>query len=890
MPFNAQQLCQLSIEEAFKSLNTTPGKGLLLSEITELRKAYGLNCLTDFGKPSLYKILLHQFSTLPIIVLLIAATISGVIGEMEDSLVILAIIAINGGLGFSQEYRAERAMDALRKLTIVQSRVLRDGTWITVPAEDLVPGDIVSFQAGDKIPADVRLLDIVDLEIDESMLTGESYPNRKSHNPHYDQSVEVSQMSNIAFNGTTVTRGRGTGLVFSTGMSTEVGRIAGLLNNQNTRPTPLQARLAKFSQKLALAVVGLCIIIFISGLIRGANPLSIFMVSLSLAVAAIPEALPAVTTVLLSLGAKSMAKHQALTRKLHAVETLGSVTFICTDKTGTLTENKLRLTSIAVEHSSCSIEDAKKNPARYETLLQVIALNNDATVEDGAPSSGDPLEVALLEGASALGVERVKLIEKFARKAEIPFSSERMMMSTLHANDTGTKLFLKGAPEVIINRCADQLTGEQRQPIDRPQALKLASELASQGKRIIACAMKENLPADKITIDPNDETELTFLGLIGLEDSPRAQVKESIAACHTASIQVVMITGDHPITAVSIAKKIGIIANNQTDESLNTLILTGKQLRGLSDFDFQKIVKNIRIYARVAPEDKIRIVTALQAAGEFVAMTGDGVNDAPALKRADIGVAMGKGGTDVARESAQMILLDDNFSTIVHAVTEGRRIFDNIRKFIRYVLTGNSGEIWTLLIAQIIGLPLPLLPIQILFVNLLTDGLPGMALAAEPSEKGTMTRPPRPPSESVFARGLWQHSLIIGMALGALTLFAFKLGSVVSITNGQTMAFMVLTSGQLIHILAIRSESESIFRRDILSNKQLTVAVFLTFGIQVFAIYNPKLNTLFGTCPLTPEQMALCIGLAACILIFTEAERLFQHLVGKRQPITASLG
>jgi Ca2+-transporting ATPase len=657
-------------------------------------------------------------------------------------------------------------------------------------------------------------------------------------------------------------------VVVATGRATELGRIAALLAEGEEPKTPLQRRLTRLGKELALAVIGLCAVIFGVGLVRGEEPVLMLLTAVSLAVAAIPEALPAVVTVSLALGARKMAKQQALIRRLSAVETLGSVTYICSDKTGTLTRNRMQLEAFHVDGVGVARPPApaeRREP--WPTLLAGLALNNDAVSRDGDDGEGDPTEVALLLGAARAGVGRRELEARLPRLAEIPFSSERSRMSTLHADEAGGVIvFTKGAPEQVLPACTTRLTASGPASLDAVEALVAAADMAARGLRVLALACRR-LPALPEEVSPDEvEREQTFLGLVGLLDPPRPEAKEAVALCQSAGIHVVMITGDHPATARAVAGMLGIVDGADR-------VVTGSELARLSVAELETDVQHVRAYARVAPEQKIKIVQALQDRGEFVAMTGDGVNDAPALRRADIGVAMGRSGTDVAREAAHMVLLDDDFATIVGAVREGRRIYDDIRKFVRYVLTGNSAELWTLFLAPLLGLPIPLLPIHILWVNLVTDGLPGLALAVEPEERGVMRRPPRPPSESLFAHGLWQHAVWVGLLMAGVTLatqaWAFHTGS----AHWQSMTFTVLTLSQMGHVLAIRSERDSLFRQGLWSNRPLLGAVVLTFVLQLATLYVPALHPIFKTEPLSSGELAGCLAVSTVVFVGVEVEK-----------------
>ena len=605
---------------------------------------------------------------------------------------------------------------------------------------------------------------------------------------------------------------------------------------------------------------------FAVGLLRGEPPLLLFLTAVSLAVAAIPEALPAVVTISLALGATRLAKQHALIRRLPAVETLGSVTCICSDKTGTLTQNRMRVVEIHCAGTATRDWKAAAGSEPLRSLFTALALSNDANRGPHGRVIGDPTEVALFHAAADAGFDKAVLEAATPRVLELPFDSERKRMTTLHRVGAGAIAYTKGAPESVLPRCTAMSGVDGDEPLPRAAILAAAERMAAEGLRVLAVARRE-WPALPAAPDPDAvETELVFVGLVGLIDAPRREAKDAVGLCRSAGITPVMITGDHPATARAIARELGIIGPGDR-------VLTGAELAQLSDAALAQQVAAIRVYARVDPAQKIRIVEALQRRGEYVAMTGDGVNDAPALKRADIGVAMGKGGTDVAREASSLVLLDDNFATIVGAVREGRRIFDNIRKFIRFVMTGNSGEIWTIFLAPFLGLPIPLLPIHILWVNLVTDGLPGLALAAEPEERDIMRRPPRPPQESVFAHGMWQHMLWVGLLIGAVSLLAQAWAIHSGSAHWRTMAFTVLTLAQLAHVLAIRSERDSLFRQGIMSNLPLLGAVVFTFALQMAAIYAPFMNSVLGTHPLTAVELGVCLALSSVVFVAVEAEK-----------------
>jgi Ca2+-transporting ATPase len=800
-----------------------------------------------------------------ILLLIGAAIVSGVVGDLKDTLVILGIVILNAGIGFAQEFRAERAVAALQQMAASSAAVLRDGERRSIPAADLVPGDVVLLEAGNIVPADLRLFEAAQLKLGEAALTGESVPVGKQIEPLAEPELPLGDRTNMAFRGTIAAYGRGRGIVIATGMDTELGKIAATLAAAGEGKTPLQKRLAYLGRRLAAAVVVICALIFGAGLLRGEPPLLMLLTALSVAVAAVPEALPAVVTILLALGARRMAQHNALVRRLPAVETLGAVTYICADKTGTLTRNEMRTEALFADgRFATPVEAGQGDP--WTTLFTAMAQCNDAGRGADGQWAGDPTEVALARSAADAGYGRPTLDLTAPRVAELPFDSERKRMTTLHRQASGFIAYTKGAPESLLPRCGAMLTAAGAVELPYSHLLALAEEMAADGLRVLAVAVRRwpELPG---SIDADEiERDLTFLGLVGMLDAPRPEAIEAVSVCRAAGITAVMITGDHPATARAVARRTGIAGSDAK-------LLTGAELAALTDSELAARIGQVRIYARVDPAQKIRIVEGLQAKGEFVAMTGDGVNDAPALRQADIGVAMGRTGTDVAREAAGLILLDDNFATIVDAVREGRRIFDNIRKFVRYAVTGNSAEIWTIFLAPFLGLPLPLLPIHILWINLLTDGLPGLALAAEPAERGVMARPPRPPKESVFAGGLWQHTIWVGFAMAGLALFSQAYAIAAGSPNWQTMVFTVLTLSQMGHVLAIRSERLSLLRQGILSNPPLLGAVALTIALQLAVVYVPFLNPIFHTAPLSPSELALCLLLSTVIFFAVEIEK-----------------
>jgi Ca2+-transporting ATPase len=856
-------------DEIMRALGTDATQGLSAADAATRLARHGPNVIQEGRRRGPLRMFLDQFTDFMILVLLAAALVSGIIGDLTDTLVILVIVALNAVIGFVQEYRAERAIAALRRMSAPQTRVVRDGHSRAIPARELVPGDVVLLDAGAIVPADLRLLESAALNTQEAALTGESAAIDKSATAQIEKNAPIGDRFTMAYMGTLVVHGRARGVVTASGMDTELGRIAGMLHGTEAAKTPLQKRLARFGRILAIAVLVLCGLIFLSGVLRGEPVLLMLLTAISLAVAAIPEALPAVVTVALALGARQMVRRQALIRKLAAVETLGSVTYICTDKTGTLTLNRMRVEELSVAGGARSPPPlaTPADPILAE-LLTAMAISNDTHLDHAGQAVGDPTEVALFEAARDAGFPAGELLERLPRAAELPFDAARRCMTTLHRPDpAGEALiaYVKGSPETILALCTGGYGAKPHLPLDREAVLSLARAMAADGLRVLAFARRTFDAPPPIEAE-HVEVELEFLGLAGLLDPPRAEAAAAIADCRNAGIVPVMITGDHPETARAIARRLGL--HDDGDD-----ILTGAELAGMSDAEFAERVRHVRVYARAAPEHKIRIVQALQAQGEFVAMTGDGVNDAPALKRADIGIAMGIAGTDVAKEAAHMTLLDDNFATIVRAVREGRRIFDNIRKFIRFVMAGNSGELVTLFAAPLFGLPLPLLPIHILWVNLVTDGLPGLALAAEAEERGVMRRPPRPPGESIFAHGMWQHILGIGLLIGGLCLLTQAYAIASGTSHWQTMVFTVLTLAQMAHVLAIRSERESLFSQGLFSNPPLFGAVALTFALQLATIYVPWLNPIFKTEPLTAAELGFCLAMSSLVFVAVEIEK-----------------
>ncbi len=870
----------LSAEQVFRDTKSSP-QGLSSKEAATLLLEKGPNELVEKAKRTLLRMFLDQFKDFMIIVLIAAAVVAGLTGGAADTIAIVVIVILNAAIGFIQEFRAEKAMAALKKMAAPEATVMRDGMLAEIPARSLVPGDKVFLDTGKIVPADLRLTEAVNLKMEEAALTGESVPVEKNTGAILEKGLPLGDRRNMAYKGTFVTYGRGIGVVVATGMATEIGKIAKMLQDEDEVKTPLQKRLAHFGRKLAIAVLFLCAIFFIAGIIRGEEIMLMLLTAISLAVAAIPEALPAVVTITLALGARKLVKQDALIRKLPAVETLGSVTHICSDKTGTLTMNRMTVEELRLEGKTYTKSELNKQThglGNNSILLTAMALSNDASNDKDGNIIGDPTEAALFSLARKCGFDKEMLEETAPRIAEIPFDSDRKRMTTVHQWKDGKFVsFTKGALESLCELSNQTLTLDGPKPFDKNAILKSGERMAADGLRTLGfCYRHWNKLPDNLAPEVV-ESGLTMLGIAGLMDPPREEARESVALCKSAGIQPVMITGDHPATALAVAKRIGIV----DDES--EVVITGTELEQISDQEFNERVEQIRVYARVAPEQKLQIIKALQKKGQYVAMTGDGVNDAPSLRRADIGIAMGITGTDVSKEAAHMILLDDNFATIVKAVKEGRRIFDNIRKFIKYTMTSNSGELWTLFIAPFLGLPIPLLPIHILWINIVTDGLPGLALAAEPEERGIMQKPPRHPKESIFAHGLGIHIIWVGLLMGLVTIGTQKWAISTGIENWQTMVLTVLCLSQLGHVLAIRSESESLFKRGLLSNKPLLSALVLTFGLQMAIIYVPFLNPVFHTAPLTFNELLITLVLSSLVFFAVEAEKFILRRNGTRR-------
>ncbi len=860
--------------------------GLDSNDAADRLERVGRNELVETGSTSRWRIFVNQFTDVMVIVLIVAAVIAAAIGDVNDAVVILVIVVLNAILGFVQEYRAERAIQALKMLSVPNVRVRRDGGTVTdVPAIDIVPGDIVLLEAGSAVPADGRLIEAISMQVAEAALTGEAYAVEKTTAALDDENLNVGDRRNMVYMGTSVANGKGEAVIVATGMDTELGHIATLIQTIDRSPTPLQRRMAQLGKGLAIAAVGIVAVVFVLGLIRGEELREMFLTAIALAVAAVPEGLPAVVTIALSLGAQRMLKREVLIRKLPAVETLGSVTVICSDKTGTITQNRMVATELATHSGVLELVDVETDAddGLSATWLSLagMALCNDAVLADGDDGHvGDPTEVALAVASRKAGISDIDLAAAWPRVAEAPFTSERKRMTTVHEvpeerrDGIGGRwvAMIKGAPDGLID-LADQiwLAGgpEDFNGNLRSSIRETNENLANEGRRVLGVALRplQALPAEGEVEDL--ESDLTLLGMVTMVDPPRKEVPDAVRACRRAGIRPVMITGDHPLTAKRIAMDVGIGDNGR--------VVTGTELSEMDDDDLLEIVADVSVYARVSPEHKLRIVAALQDQGEVVAMTGDGVNDAPALRKADIGVAMGITGTDVSKEAGGMVLLDDNFATIVKAVREGRTIYDNIRKFIKYTMTSNSGEIYTMLLAPLFGLPLPLTAIQILWINLVTDGLPGLALSFEPSEKNVMDREPYAPNENIFGRGMARHILWVGLLMGLVSLlsglFFFNADNVA----WQTMIFTVLTLSQMGQAMSVRSDHASLFTLGLRSNRPLLGAVLFTLALQMLVIYWGPLQRIFNTEPLSAAELGFALVAASIVFWVVELEKLIRR-------------
>ena len=875
------ELYSQSREEAVQTLGTDPARGLNQRECQRRLEQYGKNELRPAKRRGLPARFFSQFQDLMVLILLAAAAVSFAVswvrgdGEYVDSLIILAIVVCNAVIGTVQEVRADRAIQALKKLSSPHAWVIREGRRQRVESSQLVPGDLVVLQAGDLVPADLRLLKSAELKIEESALTGESVPAEKDAGARCPQNAPLGERKNMAFASTGVASGAGVGVVAATGMDTAMGRIAHMLEHEQSPQTPLQQRLKRMGKVMGVGVVLICAVIFLLGLFQQRPPLEMFMIAISLGVAAIPEGLTAVVTIVLAMGIKRMAQKRAIVRHLPAVETLGSTQVICSDKTGTLTQNKMTV----VAFSSARGEERLDSPAA-QFALELATLCSDAQ-EVGEKITGDPTETAFLRACKR---GKGELEGCYPRVGEIPFTSARKRMTTAHRlPEGGFRLIAKGAPDVLIARCTQLLQGGEIRPLTGAMKAKLLSDnsrLAERALRVLAVAYRDvsALPSD----DRESESQLIFCGLIAMEDPPRSGVKEAVAQCKRAGILPVMITGDHAATALAIGQRLGIAESSSQ-------VMTGPELDRLDDGALSKKVFQYRIFARVSPEHKVKLVRAFQQRGMVVAMTGDGVNDAPALKAADIGCAMGKNGTEVAQSAADMVLTDDDFSTIVAAVREGRGIYQNIRKTVHFLLSCNIGEILVVFVAFLLRAPTPLLAIQLLWVNLVTDSFPALALGADPIQGDAMEQPPHKREEGVFSGGVGFAVAVEGCLVGALALLAYTIGRAffdydpAAPAIGRTMAFCVLSLSQLVHSFNMRSE-HSVLKLGLLSNQKLVAACGFCAFLMVSVVLFPPLSALFQTTALTALQWLIVAALSLCPLLVVEGEKLlWEHLPRKKK-------
>lgn len=891
---------QKEVEEVKKELSTNLEKGLTSKQVEEKQETIGFNELKAKKKKSLLVKFLEQFKDFMIIVLIIAAIVSGIIGVLQgegitDTIIILIVVIVNAIIGVAQENKAEKSLEALQKLSAHASKVIRDGKLCVVQSRELVPGDIVVLDTGDYVPADLRIIEAVNLKSQESALTGESVPVEKTIDKIEKEDVGVGDRTNMLFSSSLITYGRGKGIVVETGMTTEVGKIAEIINSSEETTTPLQEKLNKLGKTLGISALAICVVIFIIGLLYGKEPIHMFMTAVSLAVAAIPEGLAAVSTIVLAIGVQRMVKKNAIVKRLPAVETLGSASVICSDKTGTLTQNKMTVQKIYINNNLMNMENIKivEPESDLEKLVYNAMLCNDTKVGENNELTGDPTETALVDMGMNLDIDIDKIF-RIDRLNEIPFDSSRKLMTTVHQVNDKYVVYTKGGVDELLQNCNSYIIdGKIKKDLEqfKTNIYENNENMAKNALRVLAFGYKtiDKLPESKEEIQKL-ETDLTFIGMVGMIDPPREEAKRAVEKCKTAGIKTVMITGDHKITATAIAKQLGILENEEE-------AITGSELEKMSDEELTKNIRNYSVYARVSPEHKVRIVRAWQANGEIVAMTGDGVNDAPALKNADIGCAMGVVGTDVAKEAADVILTDDNFATVVSAVEEGRRIYDNILKAIQFLLSSNVGEIIVLFIAILIT-PLlakwfnitnigelePLLPIHILWINLVTDSLPALALAVDPAAKNIMNRKPNKKEKGIFTKGMTWRVVYQGVMIGLLTLLAFIVGlatpgvtdETMKIEIAQTMAFCVLALSELVHVFNIRDNKNSIFKTGVFNNMKLILAIIVSASLMFVILLIPQLRTIFSIAQLPKENIIETILLVLAPIVIVEIFKLFK--------------
>lgn len=870
-----------SIDEVKKELRTNEEKGLTDEEVKIRENEFGKNKLADKKKESLFIRFIKQFNDFMIIVLIIASIISGVVSFLEgendyfDSIIIIAIVVFNAVMGLIQEAKAEKSLEALKKMSAPVAKVRRDGKIKTIKGEDVVPGDIVILEAGNYVPADCRLIKTTHLKVEESSLTGETLPVEKEANKILEKDIPIGDTINMAFGTTIVVGGHGEAIITEIGMDTKVGKIAKMIITDEAPETPIQKKLGEVGKILGWACLGICAIIFIIGILKKIPMVEMFMTSVGLAVAAIPEGLPAIVTIMLSIGVTKMAKRNSIIRKLPAVETLGSSRVICSDKTGTLTQNKMQVVKLS---DGCNISKIENELSSQEKkILTFASMCTDCEIiekDNKKEANGEPTEVAIVNSALKYEIDKRKLYSIYPLVNELPFDSTRKKMTTIHKLENGKYLVItKGAPDVLLKSCSNYEENGRIYSLNeskKESIAKLNEQMGEQALRVLAVSYKE-LAKIPSKIEENMENGLTFIGLIGMIDPPREGVKEAVATCKKAGIKTVMITGDHIVTAKAIAKELGILRGND-------IAVTGAELDKISKDELEKNIMKYSVFARVSPEHKVKIVKAFQSTGAIVAMTGDGVNDAPALKNADIGISMGIGGTDVAKNASDMILTDDNFVTIVEAVKQGRNIFENIRKAVHFLIATNIGEIVTIFIGLLLGLKTPLLAIQLLWVNLVTDSLPAIAIGLEPPEKDIMNKKPRDAKKSLFADGLWNKILAEGIMIGVLTILAFSIGNnLYGLEVGRTMAFVCIGVVELVHSFNIKSD-ESIFKVGIIENKYLIGAFILGTIMQIGVVLIPSVAQIFKLVPLNMIQWMIVSIISVAPIIIVEIQKYFNEV------------
>mgnify|MGYP006278683049 CR=1 FL=1 len=865
-----------SIEEVVDILNVNPKKGLSKTEVNKRREKYGSNELKGKKRITLLQMFISQFKNFMVIILIVAAVVSAILGEYKDTTIIMTIIILNAILGVVQENKAEESLKALKDMSQPIAKVLRDGNVVEIKSTDIVPGDVLILEAGDYIAADGILIEGSSLMVEESALTGESVPVNKNIEIPKGDDIPIGDRHNMIYSTSLVTNGRGKAIVTETGMSTEIGKIAEMLESQENIQTPLQKKLAELGKWLGIIALAICGIIFLIGYLQGREIFDMFMLSVSLAVAAIPEGLPAIVTIVLSLGVQRMIKKNAIIRKLPAVETLGTASVICSDKTGTLTQNKMTVTKVYTYNELKDIDEVNLENKDEKMAIYAGLMCNDSTIEeeDGEKKTiGDPTEIALVSLAYEKGIYKKELESDMERVEEVPFDSERKMMSTIHNIDEGYRVFTKGAIDVLLNRCTKiMIDGEIKEITEenKKNIIDKNKKMASKALRVLGLTYKDISEIPEEVNSDSIENDLIFVGMSGMIDPPREEVKASVMKCKKAGIRPIMITGDYKITAIAIAKELGILEKDSE-------AIEGREIEKLSEEELSNKVKEYSVYARVSPQHKVDIVKAWQENEKIVSMTGDGVNDAPALKRANIGCAMGITGTDVSKEAADMILTDDNFSTIVSAVEEGRNIFDNIKKSIHYLLSCNVGEIVALFVSLVLNLPTPLLPIHILWINLITDSFPALALGVDPPEPDIMDREPRPSNESIFANGLGLSISIKGLIIGAVTIISFNIGRNVNIETGRTMALLTLALSQFANSLTIRSIDKTIFKMGLFTNKYLIGAIALSLTLLLSVVFVPFLRGIFELSLLDGFHWLYVLLLSLAPMTITEITKIIRR-------------